>query len=162
MHNITTKQELVNAFANHLRTQGKPAMRVVEYNDNINCVPASYSCEYRTGEGLSCGFGGLIKDEYYSEELEESGVQSPPVMTALYKSGVDLLSILKSAKLEEELVLVSHPSDTALLGDLQKCHDEAAKQSHREKAPFLACLEIRIKGFCEQYDIPYPAPNASH
>ena len=137
-------------------------MRVFEYNVNANCAPAAYICKYRTDSGLSCGFGGLIKDEHYSEELEERGAYIPEVMTALYKSGVDLLSILKSAKLEGEQVVVSRPNDSEFLMNLQKCHDEAAKQSHREKAPFLTCLEIHIKQFCELYGLTYPAPNASH
>lgn len=97
-----TKQEIFDTVTTHLFTQGKRA----------DVGKGSYtSCRYRTGEGLKCAVGCLIKDEFYSETYEGSGVYDADVVDAVSKS------------------IGIQPGETedvfSLLGCLQNIHDDA-------------------------------------
>lgn len=43
-------------------------------------------CKYRTCDGNKCFVGALIKDEHYSEDIENTKISSTPVMKALVDS----------------------------------------------------------------------------
>lgn len=72
-----TDQELFDKVAKHLLKQN----RCSESPDGL--------CMYRGPRRAKCAAGVLIKDEFYSKDLEGSSVESSPkVRTALIKSGV--------------------------------------------------------------------------
>lgn len=70
-----TKQEIFDTVAKHLLTQ-------MERSESRK------GCLYRGPNGLKCAVGVLIKDEFYSEELEYATADVSEVMAALEKSGV--------------------------------------------------------------------------
>jgi hypothetical protein len=90
-------QEIYNRVAEHLLQQGRRAMD----EEGV--------CRYRAGE-LSCAIGCLIKDEFYSEDLEDTLASSGPVISALSQS----LSCGVSGY------------DALFLLDLQSIHDNTA------------------------------------
>lgn len=52
------------------------------------------SCRYRGPDGLKCAVGHLIKDEYYSEEMEGKSIHVPMVRDAVANSlGIPLESV---------------------------------------------------------------------
>lgn len=73
-----TNKELFDKVAKHLLKQNRQSQ-----NDTIGM------CMYRGPRRAKCAAGVLIKNEFYSKELEGSSVESSPkVRTALVKSGV--------------------------------------------------------------------------
>lgn len=157
MPTITTKQELVNAFAAHLRKQGEPA--------------STYGgqCEYRTDSGLSCGFGGLIKANHYNKNIEGFAVSDSSVFEALVNSGVQIHTITGLPYEDFATGLVNEARKLKIkgerldaddfLGELQACHDDAADEYiHDDDTPFLESLDKRLEKFCKKYHLQYPAP----
>ena len=70
-----TKQEIFTAVATHLLTQNRKAL----LHDESECA-------YRAADNAKCAVGVLIKDEFYSSELEHKRVDNPLVLAALEKS----------------------------------------------------------------------------
>ena len=135
VQNITTKQELVNAFAAHLRKQGAPS------------VSEKGHCMYRGNNGTSCGFGGLILDQHYRPEIENMPVSDVDVSNALVQSGVHLVKIFPVSRLD------SWP----FLSQLQSCHDVPARAGE-DLVEFLSRFEVRLSQFCRDYGLTYPSP----
>ena len=104
-------QEVFNKVVTHLLTQKK------------QCVDAKGECVYRGKSGARCAVGCLIKDEFYSEDLEHNGVHSKIVSTALAQSGIDILN-------DSDLY--------CLLGHLQEIHDAGEHCDWEEELRALA------------------------
>ena len=66
-------QEIFDKVARHLLQQGKVSRQ--EFR----------GCRYRIGK-LRCAVGCLIKDEFYSDDLEGDSVEEPPVVQAVQDS----------------------------------------------------------------------------
>ena len=90
-----TMQEIFDKVSTHLLTQGKKSKSML-----------TNTCLYRGPGGTSCAVGCLIKDEFYTEDLENKLSVSTPVTEALEKSGVTVTQEIDK-----------------LLRDLQKLHD---------------------------------------
>jgi hypothetical protein len=103
------KREIFDHVKNHLIKQGKPS--VIQNKNNSKFV--EFNCAYRGTNGTSCAVGCLIKDEYYSEELEGRLVEAEIVCQALSKS------------IGREI----NNEDIELLLELQELHDDAAKDT---------------------------------
>lgn len=102
---MPTKQETFDTVAKHLLTQGERS-------------ESSFGCAYRGDGGLKCAVGVLIPEERYYPDMEGASVSNTPFIL----NGV--------AKLMRRL---GH--DLALLGELQRVHDEHEPDDWRE------CLE---------------------
>ncbi|SKB50097.1 hypothetical protein SAMN06295937_100799 [Sphingopyxis flava] len=79
---MLNKQEVFDLVLNHLRQQGRPALRIHGL------------CAYRAPDGAKCAIGALIADEYYDPGMEGFGVtdkfnkgRTSPVINALRRSG---------------------------------------------------------------------------
>lgn len=87
MTTMLTDQEIFDKSTTHLFEQGCKSLF-----DNGTCA-------YRSEEGLMCAAGVLIKDEFYSKQLEgkksDSGMRSG-VHAALCASGVDSPLLVRS------------------------------------------------------------------
>lgn len=93
---MITNQEIFDRVADHLIKQGKPA------RDRTGC-------RYRGPGGTQCALGCLIKDEFYSTELEGSTFACTRVQEAVFKS----LGVGRERR------------SAQLLYDLQDLHDGA-------------------------------------
>lgn len=91
---------LIQRVLTHLVKQGKPAKDL-----------ESSRCYYRTSEGLKCAVGCLIKDEFYTENLEGKDIKKVSVQNAVNRSLGTLLNDL----------------DLAALSLLQSVHDGRIK-----------------------------------
>ena len=130
---INTPQQLVDAFAAHMRKQGEPAL---SEDGDSNCV-------YRTESGLKCGIGGLLTDEAYRRnEVEGEQADSAIVRKALRESGIETDSV-----------------DDIFMRKLQYIHDDAAKAFKQENTEqfFMSRFEQRLKEFCADENMVYPA-----
>lgn len=95
------KQEVFNTVKTHLLKQG------------IQCMKNGI-CAYRSEDGqMKCAIGALIKDEYYSESLENKIIIDEPVKQAVENS-------LGTILLEEEV---------CFLRELQDIHDTFAPKN---------------------------------
>jgi hypothetical protein len=96
-----TAQQTFDKVVTHLRTQGKPAIRM-NGDDEY--------CAYRTDDGLSCAAGCLIPDAYYSPEFEDKKA-----------------SALSSENLGEApgsaLIKAGYGEHLELILDMQRAHD---------------------------------------
>lgn len=81
---MSSAQEIFDKVVHHLLTQKQRSV-LLETRASLE-----YSCAYRGSGGLKCAIGCLIKDEFYSPELEGKGVGSSIISSALMNSGVDL------------------------------------------------------------------------
>src|SRR3954470_268960 len=98
------RQEVYNKVKNHLLTQMKVATVEVEFEGKI-----THSCAYRTEEGLKCGIGCLILDDYFKWSFNGQAVTNSEVRKALNLSGI---------------VYVSDSEDEEFLCQIQMIHDE--------------------------------------
>jgi len=84
-----TDKELFLQIKTHLLTQGKQC--IATYKDSLTDREVT-SCAYRSPEGLKCAVGCIIKDEYYTPELEGRNVLSITVKDAVVRSlGLEFL-----------------------------------------------------------------------
>lgn len=118
-------QPIVNAFAAHLRKQGCRS---------VSKKMGGTECLYRADGGLSCGIGGLIKDEHYSASLETLSAWTPEVRAALAASGYPTNRI-----------------EMGRLRELQGCHDKANDEN------FIESFSAYLLEFCRRYGVDYPA-----
>lgn len=94
------QQEIFDKVARHLFTQGKPSVLEYEIGDT--------RCRYRGEDGTKCAIGILIKDEFYTPEIEDLNMRSDTVRKIVRLSlGVSRLGV----------------GVADLLGCLQQVHD---------------------------------------
>jgi hypothetical protein len=101
-----TNIELINFVFEKLIAQGARSIR-----------SADDRCMYRGDNGLKCAAGHLIKDEFYSRQIETLGACAGIVKKALTDSGID----------KRQLQLV---------GELQAVHDNYSPDGwplHRDR-----------------------------
>jgi len=130
---MLNRQEVFDIVSTHLLTQmavSRIPESEVDRNGNLN------SCAYRSESGLKCAIGKLIKDEFYTYDLETLNVTHRAVSEALAKSGYEFNN--------DDHSLVS---DTEFLMYLQRIHDTLKPQSWREnlaKSAITYGLEINF------------------
>ena len=81
-------------------------------------VNSSFNCMYRGENGRKCALGHLIKDKYYSPDLENACVGTDDINKALMLS-------LNISDLSTE--------DQSILYRLQQCHDMLSTYNDSEK-----------------------------
>ena len=113
-------QEIFDRVVQHLRQQGRPAL-----NTKGSCSM------YRADNGLMCAVGCLIKEEFYTEELEFHEASEPTVVEAINNSLGCTLS-------EEQLDLLS---------SLQNLHDDTTRQQ--------PISEIGLKEIAKEHNLTY-------
>lgn len=101
-----TNQEIFDKVSKHLLEQAMPAFD-----------PITNGCRYRGANGTKCAVGCLIKDEFYSPDLENNRVGHPRVTRAV------------GASLNEVITAETE----ALLSALQRVHDRATSTVHRNR-----------------------------
>jgi hypothetical protein len=113
---VLNLQAIYDRVARHLLRQNRAAM-----------LDGSSDCAYRGAGGTRCAIGCLIKDEFYSPEMENKTIMSdqPIVRRALGKSlGVTTGTITKNATFFEDLRGIHDRSDPEfwfrMLGDLAR------------------------------------------
>jgi len=106
-----TLQKVFSTVRRHLLTQKCQAI------DEIN-----HRCVYRTARGLKCAIGCLIPKELYRGDMEGSGFDYLPTLTALRFVGAMPKTPLETAR----ILCVRSTSHGQLLLDLQKIHDDCA------------------------------------
>lgn len=111
-------RELFERVRAHLLTQGKKSIR--EEIDERG-LPSD-SCLYRGPDGTSCAVGCLIKDEFYTPELEQKLASSPLVRSAL----------------ECSLGFELSRDAMEILGELQAIHDDVPVELWSEHLERLA------------------------
>lgn len=79
---MLTQREVFDKVKAHLLQQG---CRSVKYIDSLREI-----CRYRAPDGKMCAIGCLIKDEYYSEDLEGHATTHHLVEQALQDSGINV------------------------------------------------------------------------
>lgn len=79
-----SEQEIFDFVANHLFTQGKPAVTV-----------HTNTCSYRTADGLSCAAGCLLTDDQYSPAFEGRSWDSLVECNSMPKIHVNLIAGLQ-------------------------------------------------------------------
>lgn len=79
---MLTKQEVFIKVRDHLLAQNARAFKLAGNGEEF--------CMYRTPEGKACAAGCLIKDEFYSPNIEGMGTYDEPVIKALKLSGVNM------------------------------------------------------------------------
>ena len=95
------------------------------------CVDEYGECKYRSNDGNNaCFIGACIPDKLYTENMEE--MEAPASLWSLTKR----LGITVS---------------TALLGELQRCHDETATLTQPAKA-----ARARLRAFARYHDLKIP------
>lgn len=111
-----TEQEIFTKVANHLLTQNEPS------------VNSDYECLYRGPNGLKCAVGCLIKDEFYSADIERMAVATCDVNARLISSGI---------------IVDSHE----LLQALQQLHDYGDPATWRQGLERVATLhDLTMEG----------------
>ena len=70
--------DINDKIRDHLIAQNKQAVRIVDL--------APDGCAYRADDGCKCAVGTLIRDEFYSKELEGKAVHQTDVLAAVLKS----------------------------------------------------------------------------
>jgi hypothetical protein len=89
---MLSNQEVFDRVYDYAKTMKQPAR-----NEQGTCL-------YRSPNG-PCLIGSLIKDEFYSENLEHQHTRTTGVLMALKSSGIEM-------------------KDFQILGDLQETHDQ--------------------------------------
>ena len=122
---METALEVFNKVSEHLLAQNEQAL------------DGNWECVYRNETGLKCAVGCLIKDEFYFENLEYTGLsRTGPIAKALKKSGV---------------VMTREMLD--LLQRLQKLHDHKEPEAWKEE---LGKLKLRFfRGVEYEHNIRY-------
>lgn len=118
--NMLTNQEIFNKAINGLMAQGAPS------------VDAEGHCLYRGPNGLKCGAGQLIDDEFYSPKFEGECSDSGMLLLALEASGVP--------KTASELVAA-----------VQSAHDSSSKLPN-----FLKDLRLRLRRVAGSFSLTAP------
>ena len=111
---LLSGKALFNKIKNHLLTQ------------NRKSADAFGGCMYRDWDGNKCAVGCLIKDEFYSENLEGEYVDNAYVLDTLRKSGV---SIAKA--------------NIEILDKCQSIHDDHSPKTWKKQ---LKLLENKLFG----------------
>ena len=115
-------QYIFDAVVKHAGKQQAIAINSEDIND---------FCMYRAPDGKKCFVGALIKDEFYSPDLENNPVKELPVIHAVEKSlGYRLSS-----------------DELSMLKDLQAVHDNASVPKWQSIFEELAVkYHIQFKG----------------
>lgn len=100
-----TKREIFNRVRDHLLLQGAQSRGPLG------------NWTYRGRDGHSCAVGCLIKDEFYTPELEGYPFNGDNVLEALQSSGIDAL--------DDDIY--------SLLRALQRIHDSYEPEAWREQ-----------------------------
>lgn len=79
------KQAIYNQVRDHLLKQGEQSRQPARPS---TFGPVEGVCAYRGEGGKMCAVGCLIKDEFYSPELENKTCDTPQVAEVLGKSGI--------------------------------------------------------------------------
>lgn len=116
-----TYQEIFNKVAIHL------------LNQRTRSTDETGDCRYRSGDGLSCAVGCLIKDEDYHPSFEGVGVGSVASHTLGLLPTQELL-----AKALRKAGVRPTPRNIHLLVDLQYIHDYDHVERWRERLRSLA------------------------
>lgn len=112
-----TKQEIFDILAAGLLKQ------------NAKSQNAAAACLYRGPNGTKCAVGMLIKDEFYTPDMEGFYCINDKVREALFNSGV-----LKSTHIEQNKNILM----LMFLSDLQAVHDFYPVQRWREQLQVVA------------------------
>lgn len=123
-------QEIFDKVISHLRKQGVQS-------------GSSGDCLYRGPNGTMCAVGCLIKDEFYSNELEDMPADCSIVLKSLVSSGI--LAPAENGAYGE--VTKIH-----LLSDLQELHDTRMCDGIGEEFEKFAIT------IAEQYELLYTPP----
>lgn len=102
---MLTKQEIFDTVKTHLLKQNARA---------INGI----MCKYRTDAGLKCAAGVLIKDEFYTPELESHSAKYSIVQEALEKSGVsedDIPFVIELQRIHDFKEIAEWPLELSLV-----------------------------------------------
>lgn len=107
-------QEIYNRVVNHLRRQGRRAMR------------SNGACLYRTDSGMKCAAGVLIKDSEYHKFMENKTVGELLTERAVHNGTTpeDMFNRLGPFK--------------NLIGELQMAHDESVPSKWEPKFKQIA------------------------
>lgn len=74
MTSLNTAQEVFDFVANHLITQGRPALLSAKQKASISV--SGVRCAYRADSGDSCAVGCLISPEAYSPTMEGASIRA--------------------------------------------------------------------------------------
>jgi hypothetical protein len=96
------------------------------------------NCAYRSPSG-PCLIGAMIKDEFYSEDMENLGADELIVVNALIASGIE----------------VNNSNDEQFLLELQELHDGLSDNNLYEAA-FKSSLLKGLREFAVEYELEFP------
>lgn len=123
-----TLQDILNQVYPAIRDQG-PAVE-------------EYECRYRAiveDKVRKCAAGMLIKDEFYSPDLEKQSVTTLEVIDVLTKSGVCMDTIT-----------------IRFIRDLQTCHDRAAAAAVDNMSTFQRWWASEVEELIITYNLEMP------
>ena len=122
------RQEVFNTIVNHARQQ---KCRSIE--------KTGFLCLYRLNRNatdkIRCFIGALIKDEHYTEYLENKTIYDPEIKNALKLSGIGIS-------------IDNYDDDDVFLIDIQRIHDDCNPDE----------WEINFKECAEKYSLIYSQP----
>lgn len=121
---MKTEQEIFNHIFNYAKGMNAPAMG------------QDLSCLYRSDNG-PCLIGSLIKDEYYTFDLEGNDASNNLVERALILSGIELKNIR-----------------TEFLNSIQEVHDSIGSSDNYED--FNKILIENLENFAKIYNLEIP------
>lgn len=121
---MLSNQEVFDRVYTYAKTMKKPAI-----NEHGTCL-------YRSPNG-PCLIGSLIKDEFYSENLEHQHARTNAVMIALMNSGIEM-------------------KDVHILGDLQETHDQVVAMGYKKEEEFNLLLIDSLKGVAKKMGLEIP------
>ncbi len=116
-------QQVINQFANNMRTQG------------VRSVNAYGQCVYRGPNGVKCGVGGFIPDDWFTPSMEYQ------VVGAIWPGIKDLFE----------------SDDSSLLSMLQNIHDS----EHSWDDGFSDEGEQSLASLCAYRELTYPEKEQS-
>jgi hypothetical protein len=140
METTMTRQEIFNKVADHLLTQGKPALF-----DEIG------DCAYRGQDGSMCAVGCLIPDELYTPEMELKSVDTllnaEFVLPGFFYDNYTLLSDLQ--RIHDSVAAIPRPDPASVVDKWCSSLAWYAENHDLEKSPKM--LE-RFASYLEQQD----------
>ena len=143
-----TAQHIFNTILAHIREQGRPAFGPApmfdEDRDDDPRLAGKDRCLYRTPDGRSCAFGGIIPDQLYHISMENQ------TSSTLIEHHCSYLYFL-----------LNH---IKLIRDCQQAHDIAAKGTNGparsddtayDHMPFMVRFEANMAGVAVNHRLTY-------
>ncbi|NQY57090.1 MAG: hypothetical protein HRT86_11520 [Ilumatobacteraceae bacterium] len=124
-------QSVFTKVVQFLRLQGKPAM--------MHSPELGVGCAYRGEGNTCCAVGCLIKDEFYTSDMENTSLVDPKVRLALIESGYEVDTDKELCK---------------LLRALQRSHDAP----YTEDSDWCECQEERWAKIATNFKLNVPSP----